>query len=108
LKFMGSREFETSLMASETIEATAAFIDICSFTTISENEPADVVVTLLNKYFEVMVKEILAQGGHVDKFIGDAIMAVFRGEYHLDRTVEACLAIRKEIEQFSSESDGPN
>jgi len=108
LNFMGTREFESALSSNETIEASIAFIDICSFTTISENEPADVVVTLLNKYFEVMVKEILAQGGHVDKFIGDAIMAVFRGEYHLDRTVEACLAIRKEIEQFSTESGGPN
>jgi YesN/AraC family two-component response regulator len=108
LNFMGTREFESALSSNETIEASIAFIDICSFTTISENEPADVVVTLLNKYFEVMVKEILAQGGHVDKFIGDAIMAVFRGEYHLDRTVEACLAIRKEIEKFSTESGSTN
>ena len=98
LKFMGTREYEASLMTNETVDATVMFIDICSFTAISENAPADVVVKLLNKYFEVMVKEILAQGGHVDKFIGDAIMAVFRGEYHLDRAVETSLAVRKQIE----------
>ena len=44
-----------------------------------------------------MVKEIIAQGGFVDKFIGDAVMAVFRGDYHLDRAVDACLAVRMRI-----------
>jgi class 3 adenylate cyclase len=103
LKFMNSREYESSIMSNETIEATVAFIDICSFTTIMENEPADEVVKLLNNYFDVMVKEILAQQGHVDKFIGDAIMAVFRGPYHLDRAIEACLAVRKQIESLPTE-----
>jgi class 3 adenylate cyclase len=104
LNFMGGREFETSLMVSETVQATVAFIDICSFTTISENETPDTVVKLLNKYFDEMVKEIIAQGGYIDKFIGDAILAVFRGEYHLDRAVDACLAVRKKIEALPNES----
>jgi len=105
LKFMNKREFESSLIANETIEATVAFIDICSFTAITENEPADIVVKLLNKYFDVMVKEIIAQGGHIDKFIGDAIMAVFRGEFHLDRAIDACLAVRSSIEKLPEEAD---
>jgi class 3 adenylate cyclase/AmiR/NasT family two-component response regulator len=100
LNFMGSREFESSLMANETVEATVAFIDICGFTAISENESPDKVVKLLNSYFDVMVKEIIAQGGFVDKFIGDAVMAVFRGDYHLDRAVDACLAVRKKIAEL--------
>jgi adenylate cyclase len=100
LKFMDSREFESSLMANETIEASVAFLDICSFTSISENESADTVVKLLNKYFDVMVKEIIAQGGYIDKFIGDAIMAVFRGNFHLDRAIDACLAVRSQIEKL--------
>lgn len=102
LNFMGSHEFESSLMANETVEGTVAFIDICSFTTISENEPPDTVVRLLNSYFDVMVKEIIAQGGYVDKFIGDAIMAVFRGDFHLDRAIDACLAVRSEIGKLPS------
>ena len=102
LNFMGSREFESSLMMNDTVEATVAFIDVCSFTTISENEPPDTVVKLLNNYFDVMVKEIIAQGGYVDKFIGDAIMAVFRGDYHLDRAIDACLAVRKNIDELPS------
>lgn len=100
LNFMGSREYESSLMANETIEATVVFLDICSFTAISENETPDTVVKLLNNYFDVMVKEIIAQGGYIDKFIGDAIMAVFRGEYHLDRAIDACLAVRARIHEL--------
>ncbi len=94
---MGSREYESSLMANETVDATVVFIDICSFTSISENESADTVVKLLNNYFDVIVKEVIAQGGYIDKFIGDAIMAVFRGDYHLDRSIDASLAVRSKI-----------
>ncbi len=102
LNFMGSREFESSLMANESVEASIVFIDICSFTSISENESPDTVVKLLNSYFEVMVKEIIAQGGYIDKFIGDAIMAVFRGDYHLDRAIDAALAVRMKINTLPS------
>ncbi len=105
LHFMGGREYEASLMANETIEASVAFIDICSFTSISETESADKVVTLLNMYFDLMAKEIIAQGGLIDKFIGDCVMAVFKGAYHLDRAVDACLAIRNKIESLPRNSD---
>jgi class 3 adenylate cyclase len=104
LNFMAGREFESTLMANETVNATIAFIDICSFTTISENESPDIVVKLLNKYFDVMVKEIIAQGGYIDKFMGDAVMAVFRGDYHLDRAIDACLAVRKKVNELPNES----
>ena len=105
LNFMSSREYESSLMLNENVEATVAFIDICGFTSISENESPDNVVKLLNSYFDVIVKEIIAQGGYIDKFIGDAIMAVFRGEYHIDRAIEACLAVRSHVEQLPALSD---
>lgn len=105
LNFMGGREFENSLLENETIEATVAFIDICGFTTISENETPDTVVRLLNDYFDVMVKEIIAQNGFIDKFIGDCVMAVFKGEFHLDRAIDACLAIRNTIANLPSTGD---
>jgi class 3 adenylate cyclase/AmiR/NasT family two-component response regulator len=100
LKFMSGTEYEKSLLQNETVDATVAFIDICSFTSMTEKEPPNEVVTLLNNYFDVMVKEIIGQKGYIDKFIGDAIMAVFRGDYHLDRAIEACLAVRKQIESI--------
>jgi adenylate cyclase len=99
LNFMSRQDSNSTLLTNETIEATVVFIDICSFTSITEKQPANEVVQLLNMYFDLMVKEIIAQGGHVDKFIGDAIMAVFRGNYHLDRAVEASLALCKKIEE---------
>jgi class 3 adenylate cyclase len=108
LNFMNRKEFESVLLANETIEATVAFMDICSFTSITENESADKVVHLLNSYFDMMVKEIIAQEGHVDKFMGDAVMAVFRGPYHLDRAVEACLSVRTQIETIQVENYGIN
>lgn len=105
LNFMNSQEYEKSLMVNETMNATVVFIDICSFTMISENEPPDVVVRLLNNYFDVMVKEIIEQGGYIDKFIGDAIMAVFRGDFHLDRAIDASLAVRASIEKLPNHID---
>ena len=98
LQFMTRPEYESSLMLNETVEATVVFMDICGFTAISEKEKPDLVVKLINKYFDLMVKEIIAQGGNIDKFLGDAVMAVFKGAYHLDRAIEASLAVIKAIE----------
>jgi adenylate cyclase len=106
LKFMNGHEFEASLMSNETIQASVVFIDICSFTSITETSPPDKVVGLLNTYFDAIVKEIIAQGGLVDKFIGDAVMAVFRGDFHLDRAIEASLAVRLQIEKLPAEQNG--
>jgi adenylate cyclase len=98
LQFMTRSESESTLMVNETINASVVFIDICGFTAISEKNTPDFVVKLINKYFDLMVKEIIAQGGYIDKFLGDAIMAVFTGDYHLDRAIEASLAVHKAIE----------
>jgi len=95
LSFMGKSE--NVFVHNETMQGTVAFIDICEFTTISENEPADKVVQLLNTYFDIMVKEIISEKGVVDKFIGDAIMATFWGDFHLDRAIDTCLSIREKI-----------
>ena len=97
LNFMAHKEFENSLLKNETMEATVMFIDVCGFTAITEQLPANTVVKLLNNLFDKIVKEIIAQGGHVDKFMGDAVMAVFRGNYHLDRAIDAALSIKEKL-----------
>jgi class 3 adenylate cyclase/FixJ family two-component response regulator len=97
LNFMGNREFENTIMESESIEGTVMFIDICGFTSISERSSADLVVKMINAYFDEMVKEIIEHNGYIDKFIGDAIMAVFKDEYHLDRAIDAALAVCEKI-----------
>ena len=105
LNFMDTSQFETSIMSNETIEASVAFIDICDFTAISENKSPDGIVKLLNSYFEVMVNEIIAHGGSIDKFIGDAIMTVIRCDSHANRAIEACLAVRKKINELPPVND---
>ncbi len=100
LNFMGSKEYESTVMANENVNATVMFIDVCGFTSLSETTSPDVVVSMLNSYFDTMVKEIIAQEGYIDKFMGDAIMAVFRGDYHLDRALDAALAVRQKISKM--------
>nr|WP_230680395.1 adenylate/guanylate cyclase domain-containing protein [Pontibacter sp. 172403-2] len=102
LNFMTHQQFESSLLVNETVEATALFIDLCGFTSITEKVPANTVVSLINKFFDLMVKDIIAHDGHVDKFMGDAVMAVFRGEYHLDKAIDAALAVK---EHFANEDE---
>ncbi len=97
LNFMSSREYESSITANETIEGTVMFVDIVGFTRISETEAPDTVVAMINAYFDVMAKAIISQEGFVDKFMGDAIMAVFKGDYHLDRAIDAALTVRNQI-----------
>lgn len=107
LNFMGGREIDTEIIDNETIEGAVAFIDLVGFTTISENEAPNVVVGLLNEYFDLMVREIINENGSIDKFIGDAVMAVFRGEDYLERAVRSAISIRNkmnDLPEFSKES----
>ncbi len=63
-------------------------------------------MNLLNGLFDKIVKEVIAQGGHVDKFMGDAVMAVYRGDYHLDRAIDTALAIRAELAKMDPIATG--
>ena len=65
------------IMGGQETLATVLFSDVRSFTTITETLGAQGTVALLNEYFDIMVGAISEQGGMVDKFIGDAIMAGF-------------------------------
>lgn len=65
------------IMGGQETEVTLLFSDVRSFTTITESLGAQGTVSLLNDYFNIMVEAISEQGGMVDKFIGDAIMAGF-------------------------------
>ena len=67
----------TDIMGGQETIATLLFSDVRGFTTITETLGAQGTVSLLNEYFDIMVEAITEQGGMVDKFIGDAIMAGF-------------------------------
>jgi len=83
------------------------FSDIRSFTTISEQMMPDDLVNSLNRYFTVMVDIILARGGTVDKYIGDAIMAFFGAPArHKDDALQSVLAgieMNDALEEFNAQ-----
>jgi class 3 adenylate cyclase/CHASE2 domain-containing sensor protein len=85
---------------------TVLFSDIRNFTTISERLNAREVVEMLNTYFERACAVLLAEGGSIDKFIGDAIMVEFGSPLplpdHAIRGVRAALALRAVAEDFGS------
>lgn len=93
-------------LGGEKLTVTVLFSDIRSFTTISEQMDAHALVELLNEYFTVMVSIIMEEGGVVDKYIGDAIMAVFGApvSQHDDavRAVRAATRMRAALEPLNA------
>ncbi|WNG35091.1 protein kinase [Archangium violaceum] len=81
----------------ERLEATVAFLDVKDFTPVTTQHQPEAVIRRLNANFEIIVPELLSRGGVVDKFVGDAVMAVFRGPGHLNRALEACLVARQQL-----------
>ena len=83
------------------------FTDIRGFTSFAEKHTPEEVVSLLNQYFDVMVKTITTNGGVIDKFIGDAIMAVWgvphEGPADCHGAVTACLGMRIALEEFNKQ-----
>ena len=99
-------EGERPDLAGESVQVTVLFSDIRNFTTISEKLDAREVVEMLNAYFSRTTEPILAEGGMVNKFIGDAVMAIFgspvRYPDHARRALRAALQMAKEAEDFKS------
>src|SRR5262249_4703716 len=89
---------------------TVFFSDIRDFTKFSEGHTPEEVVAMLNEYFEVMVGLINRNGGVVDKFIGDAIMAIWGAPKTSDRdsqnAVKAALAMRVALAELNEKRIG--
>jgi len=86
-------------------KVTILFSDIRDFTTLSEKYPAEEIVNLLNDYFSSMIGSIFKYQGTLDKFIGDAVMAVFGTPIaHPDdpvRAVQTAIDMRRELWAFN-------
>jgi len=91
-------------LGGESINVSILFSDIRNFTTISEKLNAHEVVEMLNTYFEKACAAVLAEGGTIDKFIGDAIMVQFgspvRYPDHALRAVRAALVMQQAATEF--------
>jgi adenylate cyclase len=95
------------ILGGKSMVATILFSDIRSFTTFSEELGPQATVSLLNAYFTRMVDCIQQEGGMLDKFIGDAIMAAFgmpvKGDNDEDRAVRAAIAMMQSLAEFNAE-----
>ncbi|MCA9522866.1 MAG: GAF domain-containing protein [Myxococcales bacterium] len=93
-------------------EATVFFSDIRDFTTLSERIGPQATVAMLNDYFTVMVDVVLDNGGILDKFIGDSIMAVFGAPFSsgedADRAVRSAIEMLRSLREFNDERVAQN
>ena len=84
-------------LSGEEVEVTVMFLDVRGFTRFASDLPARDVVGQLNALFELVVPIVRDHEGHVDKFVGDGLLAVFgaprRTDRHADLALDAALAI---------------
>nr|MCR4579725.1 adenylate/guanylate cyclase domain-containing protein [Treponema sp.] len=104
---MKGGNFSLNRLGGETREVSVLFCDIRSFTAMSEKMSAEEVVSLLNKYFTALGKCISANHGIINKYIGDAIMAIFGAPLESKNSAldayHAALDMRKALVQVNQE-----
>jgi adenylate cyclase len=92
-------------LGGENREITVIFTDIRGFTTISEKLRSEQVVYILNQLNSPLTRIIIENGGMLDKYIGDAIMAIFNApvdiDNHPDRACRSALMMYKKVEELS-------
>jgi adenylate cyclase len=90
------------------VTGTIFFSDLVGFTTLTEHMPPGEVASMLNEYFSRMADIIFQHEGTLDKFIGDAIMAIFGApidsEDHARRAVLCALEMKKALREFNEEN----
>ena len=84
-------------------ELTVLFCDIRGFTTIAESQQARETFEWLNAFFTKMNECITSHGGFIDKYLGDAIMAVFdKPNSHAMDAIEAAVAMQETLQEFNA------
>lgn len=80
-------------------DAAALFIDIIGSTTLAATRPAPEIVAILNRFFDIVVDEVDRHGGLVNKFEGDAALAVFGAPAQLDDYAGRALSCARAIQR---------
>jgi adenylate cyclase len=100
----GSKKVE---LGGKSQEVTVLFSDIRGYTALSEKLTAEQMINLLNDYFQEMTAEVFRAEGSLDKFIGDALLAVFgspfRGADDPDRAIRCALAMQEKLARMNAE-----
>lgn len=100
------RHPERCALGGEEVNATVLFADIRGFTALTERFPPRVTLGLLNDYFQAMSEVVFAHDGMVDKFMGDAIMAIFGAPVgtkdHATRALSAAIEMIERIEELQA------
>jgi len=103
---------DAAKMGGDRKEVSVLFSDIRSYTTITETLTAEEVVKMLNDYFEKMVDAVFQYKGTLDKYIGDAIMAVFGSPLPLKdhewMAVQTAIKMRERLKEFNNEWTNQN
>ena len=87
----------TIRLGGEKRPVAVLFVDIRGFTALSESLPPEQVVEILNEYLSLTTRSIFQNGGTLDKFIGDATMAVFNAPFDLDDYVYRAVRTARDI-----------
>jgi class 3 adenylate cyclase len=99
------------LLAAHDRDISVLFADVVGFTALAETLPPSEVAAMLNRFFSEMTELIFAEEGTVDKFIGDAILAVFGAPVeqpdHARRAVRAAQAMRRAVARLNAETGRP-
>jgi adenylate cyclase len=93
-------------LAGEEVEVTVMFIDVRDFTGFAERADAREVVATINRLFECVVPIIHERDGHVDKFVGDGLLAVFGAPRRLDDHADRALTAAMEIDRAVADELG--
>ena len=98
-----------NVLGGRSTVATVLFSDVRGFTTLTEQLGAQGTVSLLNEYFTIMVDCISDEGGMLDKFIGDAIMAVYgiplEHDDDEDRTLRSAIKMITSLNDFNADRE---
>jgi adenylate cyclase len=105
-RIMQDGDAEGAFMAQER-DVSVMFCDIVGFTTMSQHAPPQAIADMLNDFFGRMGEVIFEHDGTLDKFIGDAILAVFGAPFeqpdHATKAVAAALAMQRELIKANAE-----